>query len=450
MQSCCLYRINLDARGLWRAGGMTADAASQSLAWLLAALVVQLLNGCYPVAVRYLQTRIPHPVTSLQLTFLVNALACIPLLCGTILSLAVQRWLPKKPHPPPAVAGTACCRAGVHVDGGGECTASGSGADAAEGWQVEDSAGDSGVDEPLLPSRAAQQRGLRHRSWAAPALLAGTTAALTAVMLAQVYSLQYTQAYLSQMVFMLSPLLVALLARLLLRSPVPKGLWPALLLMLLGAGMVIASKARSQSGPAGAEGTGVPPAGSSWLWAWGPPVGPQQEAAAHAGADPASASSSGLTWRDAVGLSLAFGGALALAVFMLLVQRSQGLASDQAILGCSFLVQAALCGGLAAGFERGRWHTLAQLDCREWTAVCSVAVGFTWGANLAQQAVILRLGAAQAAAFLPVRLLGSLAASYPLLSEGISSGTELAGAALLLAAVSWYLQQQLAAARLEQ
>ena len=41
-----------------------------------------------------------------------------------------------------------------------------------------------------------------------------------------------------------------------------------------------------------------------------------------------------------------------------------------------------------------------------------------------------------------VRLLGSLAASYPLLSEGLVGPLQWGGAALLLAAVSWYLVQQ--------
>ena len=35
---------------------------------------LQVLNGCYPVSVRYLQTRIPHPLTSLQLTWVLPPL----------------------------------------------------------------------------------------------------------------------------------------------------------------------------------------------------------------------------------------------------------------------------------------------------------------------------------------------------------------------------------------
>lgn len=45
-----------------------------------------------------------------------------------------------------------------------------------------------------------------------------------------------------------------------------------------------------------------------------------------------------------------------------------------------------------------------------------------------------------------VRLLGSLAASYPLLSEGLQGAAQWGGCAVLLAAVSWYLAQQKKAA----
>jgi len=63
------------------------------------------------------------------------------------------------------------------------------------------------------------------------------------------------------------------------RSPLPPGLWPALVLMLVGAGAVIVSKARAgaaaapQAGraAAGAGSTGsMHIAGGSWMLAWGP------------------------------------------------------------------------------------------------------------------------------------------------------------------------------------
>jgi hypothetical protein len=66
---------------------------------------------------------------------------------------------------------------------------------------------------------------------------------------------------------MATPLLVALLARALLQSPLPPGLWPALALMLLGGGAVIASKAYTGGG---ANRNSSMAAGNSWMMAWGP------------------------------------------------------------------------------------------------------------------------------------------------------------------------------------
>jgi hypothetical protein len=74
---------------------------------------------------------------------------------------------------------------------------------------------------------------------------------------------------------MVTPLLVALLARALLQSPLPPGLWPALALiismMLLGGSAVIASKACAGGGTTGhTSGTRNMPAGNSWMMALGP------------------------------------------------------------------------------------------------------------------------------------------------------------------------------------
>lgn len=114
-------------------------------------------------------------------------------------------------------------------------------------------------------------------------------------------------------------------------SPLPPGLFPALLFMLLGAGMVIVSKAIGGGGGGGQS----PGHGAGWLLAWAP-LGQSVGPAGFPGLG------GELTWRDGVGLSLAFVGTLALAFFMLLVQTSRCL-SDQAILWCSFLTQVGRC-----------------------------------------------------------------------------------------------------------
>lgn len=64
-------------------------------------------------------------------------------------------------------------------------------------------------------------------------------------------------------------------------------------------------------------------------------------------------------------------------------------------------MQAILCGTLTLWLERDRWHVVQHLTWHEWGLVAAVAVAFTWAANLGQQTVIRKLGAPQAAAFLP-------------------------------------------------
>lgn len=122
------------------------------------------------------------------------------------------------------------------------------------------------------------------------------------------------------------------------------------------------------------------------------------------------------------------------------------MVSNQQVLWANFLAQSALTFVLLCCFERDRLQRLLRLGLPELGAVAALAGGINWGANLVQQLCIQRLGAPATAAFLPVRLLGSLAASYPLLSEGLQGAAQWGGCAVLLAAVSWYLAQQKKAA----
>ena len=46
------------------------------VAWLSLAALVQLVWGFYPAVLRFLQTKTPHTLTSLQLSFLINCCAC--------------------------------------------------------------------------------------------------------------------------------------------------------------------------------------------------------------------------------------------------------------------------------------------------------------------------------------------------------------------------------------
>lgn len=67
------------------------------LAWLTLAALVQLLWGLYPVALRFLQTQSPHALTSLQLSFVINACACPPLFLHTTVLVLHKIFTGSKP-----------------------------------------------------------------------------------------------------------------------------------------------------------------------------------------------------------------------------------------------------------------------------------------------------------------------------------------------------------------
>ena len=65
------------------------------VAWLSLAALVQLVWGFYPAVLRFLQTKTPHTLTSLQLSFLINCCACptmvLQSLCQALYDLGWRR-----------------------------------------------------------------------------------------------------------------------------------------------------------------------------------------------------------------------------------------------------------------------------------------------------------------------------------------------------------------------
>ena len=97
-------------------------------------------------------------------------------------------------------------------------------------------------------------------------------------------------------------------------------------------------------------------------------------------------------------------------------------------------------------FSRARLVGRA-LDVRQWALLFAFSLGVYLGANLAQQLAIRQLGPALVSSLMPSRLLSSVAGSYLLLGEGITSAIE--GVGLLVVALSsaGYLGRQVLARR---
>jgi drug/metabolite transporter (DMT)-like permease len=301
----------------------------QQLVWLCLAITAQLTWGIYPDVVRYLQTKRSPVLTSLQLGFLLNLIGLPALFLAFTLPALISDWRKKR-----------AARASSDLQ---EPLLNGSSASPKpEGTPSED------ADVAALDG----ERPSALRFWLDPAfpVLCGTTIAMTAVLMCQLYSLKLTQAYLSQMCFLLAPVFVSLMSRFLFKQPLPQGLGLAVALMIFGSFMVLYGKYKA------ARKFGVSATdGSISMWAavmfatWG-----------------VDAHKSGLHLHDIYGMGLALLSAVALATFMLIIQRHGTLVSFQSVLASYFALQVALCYVLTRTLEAPVWWHLYEMDWVQW------------------------------------------------------------------------------------
>ena len=151
----------------------------------------------------------------------------------------------------------------------------------------------------------------------------------------------------------------------------------------------------------------------------------------------------------ALGIGLALVSAFSLSVYQHCVRRTKGIISEGAVLCLNYavvLVPAVALQAATAGFS-SLASSVEALDVRHWALLFAFSLGVYLGANLAQQLAIRQLGPALVSSLMPSRLLSSVAGSYLLLGEGITSAIE--GVGLLVVALSsaGYLGRQVLARR---
>ena len=151
----------------------------------------------------------------------------------------------------------------------------------------------------------------------------------------------------------------------------------------------------------------------------------------------------------ALGIGLALVSAFSLSVYQHCVRRTKGIISEGAVLCLNYavvLVPAVALQAATAGFS-SLASSVEALDVRQWALLFAFSLGVYLGANLAQQLAIRQLGPALVSSLMPSRLLSSVAGSYLLLGEGITSAIE--GVGLLVVALSsaGYLGRQVLARR---
>jgi drug/metabolite transporter (DMT)-like permease len=214
-----------------------------------------------------------------------------------------------------------------------------------------------------------------------------------------ILSQRYTLAIYVQLIGLLTPFLVVLLSRLVLKERAPRFTLPALLLSTLGALLMMTQP--------GAQGLTVALTASDWL-----------------------------------GIGLALASSSFLAMYMILVRRTTHThASGGAVLAFqTVLIQISALGlSLLWGEDWGRWRAIGPQD---WAVFVAYALLVVLIANGLQIAAIRRLGAPLVSSMMGWRLVATLSAGMFLLGEQLTSPWQGAGMLLVLVAITWYLSQQ--------
>ena len=215
-----------------------------------------------------------------------------------------------------------------------------------------------------------------------------------------ILSQRFTLAIYVQLVGLLTPFLVVLLNRLILQEKPPRHTLTAIVLSTFGAVLMM-------SQGLGANGLALALTASDWL-----------------------------------GISLAFGSSLFLALYMILVRRTaqQQIPGEAVLVFQTVLIQiSALAISLLIGENWGQW---LSLDLMGWAVFAAYVLLVVIGANGLQIASIRHLGAPLVSSLMGWRLVSTLSAGMLLLGEHLTSPWQALGMVIVLATVTWYLNGQ--------
>lgn len=211
---------------------------------------------------------------------------------------------------------------------------------------------------------------------------------------------RYTLAIYAQLIYLMTPFIVALLSRLVLHEQLPRHTFKALTLCLVGALLLMA-------GDFGAVG-----------------------------------GATAVSRNDLLGISLALASCFFLALYMLVTRRTaRHHASGDSLLIVHLMSLSLFSGGasLAVGESWRQWTQLGPLD---WVVFGLFALGVLLGANLGQIRSIQKLGAPLVSSMMATRLVSAVLFGTLLLNERLSSGWQLLGAATVFVTLTWYLRQR--------
>lgn len=209
---------------------------------------------------------------------------------------------------------------------------------------------------------------------------------------------RFTLAVYAQLIYLMTPFLVALLSRVVLKEQLPRHTLKALTVALLGA-LLIMSANLGQTAVAGNR-------------------------------------------HDLWGILLAIASSLFLALYMIITRRTaRRNASGEALL-LVHLLSLFIFSGLASLLIGEDWAQWSRLTLTDWWVFAAFSLGVLLGANLGQIRSIQHLGAPLVSSLMAIRLVSALVLAGLLLGERLTSPWQLLGAALVIVTITWYLRQQ--------
>ncbi|MDX1414774.1 MAG: DMT family transporter [Candidatus Promineifilaceae bacterium] len=211
---------------------------------------------------------------------------------------------------------------------------------------------------------------------------------------------RFTLATYVQLITLLTPFLVALLSTAVLREELPRYTLQAMGLSVFGALLLM---------------------GDSLM-------GPNNFPGAHR--------------TDWLGISLALGGSLLLAIYMVMIRSSvREQIRGEALLTVQLFSLGVATGlfSIVAGEDWSPWRSMRPFD---WLIFGAVVLGVFVGANLSQIGAIRRLSASVVSSTMPWRLVSTLVLAALLLDERLTTFWQALGVIIVLVTVTWYLWRQ--------
>jgi drug/metabolite transporter (DMT)-like permease len=210
---------------------------------------------------------------------------------------------------------------------------------------------------------------------------------------------RFTLAIYVQIIYLLTPFVVALLSRAVLKEQLPRHTYKALIVALLGSVLIMS----------GDLGQGV--------------------------------NATAVSRHDLLGILLALASSFFLALYMLVTRRTaRHQAPGEALLVVHLFALFAFSAvtSLLIGESWASWQTLNSTD---WLVFALLSLGVLLGANLGQIRSLQHLGAPVVSSMMAIRLVSALAFAGLLLGERLTSAWQVLGTAVIIITITWYLRQ---------